>query len=66
MNLDKIEKLVKIIENSSMLDFSIQEGDVKNGPVMAGQIAGLISKEQTCKEMIEEMMAQAEALLGRK
>ena len=28
MNLDKIEKLVKIIENSSMLDFSIQEGDV--------------------------------------
>ena len=29
MNLDKIEKLVKIIENSAMLDFSIQEGDVK-------------------------------------
>ena len=26
MNLEKIEKLVKIIENSSMLDFSIQEG----------------------------------------
>ena len=65
MNLDKIEKLVKIIENSSMLDFSIQEGDVKNGTVMAGQIAGLISKEQTCKEMIEEMMDQAEKLLGR-
>ena len=32
---------------------------------MAGQIAGLISKEQTCKEMIEEMMGQAEKLLGR-
>ena len=45
---------------------AVQEGDVKNGTVMAGQIAGLISKEQTCKEMIEEMMAQAEALLGRK
>ena len=29
MNLEKIEKLVKIIENSSMLDFCIQEGDVK-------------------------------------
>ena len=29
MNLERIEKLVKIIENSSMLDFSIQEGDVK-------------------------------------
>ncbi len=29
MDLEKIEKLVKIIENSSMLEFSIQEGDVK-------------------------------------
>ena len=44
---------------------AVQEGDVKNGTVMAGQIAGLISKEQTCKEMIEEMMDQAEKLLGR-
>ena len=42
---------------------AVQEGDVKNGTVMAGQIAGLISKEQTCKEMIEEMMEQAEKLL---
>ena len=45
---------------------AVQEGDVTNGTVMAGQIAGMGSKEQTCKEMIDEMMAQAEALLGRK
>lgn len=45
---------------------AVQEGDVANGTVMAGQIAGMVSKEQTCKEMIDEMMAQAEALLGRK
>ena len=45
---------------------AVQEGDVTNGTVMAGQIAGMVSKEQTCKEMIDEMMAQAEALLGRK
>ena len=44
---------------------AVQEGDVKNGTVMAGQIAGLISKEHTCKEMIEEMMDQTEKLLGR-
>ena len=42
---------------------AVMEGDVINGTVMAGQIAGLINKEQTCKEMIEEMMAQAESLL---
>ena len=45
---------------------AVQEGDVTNGTVMAGQIAGMVSKEQTCKEMIDEMMAQAETLLGRK
>ena len=45
---------------------AVQEGDVTNGTVMAGQIAGMVSKEQTGKEMIDEMMAQAETLLGRK
>jgi len=45
---------------------AVQEGDVAGGTVMAGQIAGLVSKEQTCKEMIDEMMAQAETLLGRR
>ena len=39
--------------------------NVTNGTVMAGQIAGMITKEQTCKEMIDEMMEQAEKLLGR-
>mgnify|MGYP002595725933 CR=1 FL=1 len=45
---------------------AVQEGDINGGTVMAGQIAGMVSKEQTCQEMIEEMMEQAEKLLGRK
>lgn len=44
---------------------AVMEGDVVNGTVMAGQIAGLVSKEQTCKEMIEEMVSEANALLKR-
>ncbi len=44
---------------------AVQEGDITDGTVMAGQIAGMISKEQTCKEMIDEMMEQAEKLLKR-
>lgn len=40
---------------------AVMEGDVNHGTVMAGQIAGLISKEQTCKEMIQEIMEEAEA-----
>ena len=46
---------------------AVMEGDVESGTVMAGQIAGMVKREQTCREMIEEMMAQAEALLkGRR
>lgn len=45
---------------------AVQEGDVAGGTVMAGQIAGMVNKEQTCQEMIEEMMEQAEKLLGRR
>lgn len=43
---------------------AVMEGDVVNGTVMAGQIAGMVTKKQSCKEMIDEMMAQAEQLLG--
>lgn len=44
---------------------AVVDGDVTNGTVMAGQIAGMITKEQTCREIIEEMMSQADKLLGR-
>ena len=44
---------------------AVMEGDVVNGTVMAGQIAGMITKEQTCEEMIKEIMDGAEKLLHR-
>lgn len=42
---------------------AVVEGDVVNGSVMAGQIAGLIKEEKSCEEIIKEIMSQAEALL---
>ena len=45
---------------------AVQEGDVKNGTVMAGQIAGMVSKEQTCREIIEEIMAEAENRMNKR
>lgn len=41
---------------------AVVEGDVVYGSVMAGQIAGLIKKRQSCKEIITELMAEAELL----
>ncbi|MEF9940330.1 MAG: enoyl-[acyl-carrier-protein] reductase FabK [Clostridium sp.] len=45
---------------------AVMDGDTNGGTVMAGQIAGMIKKEQTCKEMMDEIIEQAETLLGHK
>ncbi|MBD5494116.1 MAG: enoyl-[acyl-carrier-protein] reductase FabK [Lachnospiraceae bacterium] len=45
---------------------AVVEGDVVNGTIMAGQIAGLVKKEQPCKEIIDEIMSQGTELLNRK
>ncbi len=42
---------------------AVMEGDVVGGTVMAGQIAGLVKKRQSCKEIVEEMVFEAEALI---
>lgn len=43
---------------------AVVDGDVVNGTVMAGQIAGLVREELSCSDIIKEIMEQAEALLG--
>lgn len=48
------------------LSKAIRDGDIDNGSIMAGQIAGLINKEQTCSEIINEMFNEAYTLLGCK
>lgn len=44
---------------------AVMDGDVKGGTVMAGQIAGLVKKEQTCAEIIQEMLSEAGILLKK-
>ena len=39
------------------------EGDVKNGSVIAGQIAGMVKKEQSCREIIVEIFEETETIL---
>ena len=39
------------------------EGDTKEGCFMAGQIAGMVKKEQPAAEIVREIAAEAEALL---
>lgn len=42
---------------------AVVDGDVINGSLMAGQAAGLVKQKQSCKEIITEIIQEAEALL---
>ncbi len=46
------------------LRLAAREGDVSNGTVLAGQVAAMVKKEQTAREMIVEMFTQAEEVLN--
>ena len=58
-----LEKLERITLGA--LRRAVVEGDVMTGSVMAGQIAGLVKSEDSCAEILEEIMTGAEKLLNR-
>ena len=58
-----LEELEKMTLGS--LRKAVVDGDVVDGTLMAGQIAGMVNKEQSCAEIIEDVMTQAENLLKR-
>ena len=45
---------------------SAREGDMDYGSIMAGQSAGLVKKEQSCKEIIEEIFLEARKIITEK
>ncbi|KAB0577284.1 enoyl-[acyl-carrier protein] reductase II [Fusobacterium naviforme] len=44
---------------------AVQEGDIKSGTVMAGQIAGLVKDVKPCAKIIRDMMNEFRALAGK-
>ena len=43
---------------------AVVDGDEKNGCFLAGQIAGMVSKEETCAEIIADLMQDADRVMG--
>lgn len=58
-----IEEIEKLGEGA--LRKAVKDGDVDFGSVMAGQIAGIVNKEQTCKEIIDELVSEADSLFKK-
>lgn len=44
---------------------AVYDGDVENGSVMAGQIAGLVTEVRSVKNIIEDVMKEAQEVLER-
>ena len=42
---------------------AVQEGDIKHGTVMSGQIAGLVKEEISCRQLIDSLVKETDALL---
>ena len=42
---------------------AVLEGDIRNGSMMAGQIAGLVKEELSCKDLIDKLVKETDALL---
>ena len=40
------------------LRLAVQDGDIINGSVMAGQVASMVSKEESCQEIILDLMRE--------
>ncbi len=45
---------------------AVVDGDVVNGSVMAGQIAGMVKERLTCKELIDKLVRQTDGIIGGK
>ena len=43
---------------------AVQEGDAKNGSLMAGQIAGMIKEERSCEDIIKTTVVDAGKLMN--
>lgn len=58
--LEEYEKL-----GAGALAKAVIDGDVDYGSVMAGQIAAIVGKEQSCRDIITELMVQANEILNK-
>ena len=43
---------------------AVVDGDVKNGSVMAGQIAGMVKERMSCKELIGKLVEETDAMIN--
>jgi enoyl-[acyl-carrier protein] reductase II len=48
---------------AGVLRIAVEEGDLKRGCFLAGQIAAMVKKEQPAAEIVREVMQETETIL---
>ena len=51
-------------KGAGVLRLAAREGDVKNGCVLAGQVASMVKKEEPARDIILDLFTKAEEVLG--
>ena len=65
LELEKQGASFEVLEQLTLggLRKAVLDGDVKDGSVMAGQIAGLVKERMSCKELIHRLVTETDALM---
>lgn len=56
------DELEKCAEGS--LRIAVQEGDEKKGCFLSGQIAGMVKEKETCSEIVQSLINEAQEIIG--
>ncbi len=67
LNIEKSGVPLEALEGmgTGRLKLAVVDGDVENGSIMSGQIAGLICDIKSCKDIIEDMFGGTQEVFGR-
>jgi enoyl-[acyl-carrier protein] reductase II len=60
VSVEELEKL-----GAGKLRAAVVDGDIENGSVMAGQVAAMVTKVETCADIIADVMSTAEKTLAK-
>lgn len=63
LNVAPLEEYEKL--GAGALARAVLDGDMENGSIMAGQIAAIVNKEESCKDIINDLMTEANKLLNK-
>jgi NAD(P)H-dependent flavin oxidoreductase YrpB (nitropropane dioxygenase family) len=58
-------QLIMAANTPMLLRAGLVEGDTRAGVLASGQVVGMLDDLPTCRDLIEQIVAEAEAIIGK-